>query len=187
MQARIAAELPAMGTGEAIEYQGKVFRLTKRYDDFETLKNDPNNIAPADYARVRKLIETAPVPEHCADFHEVLDVAFSLEFPGYGSGGLGDPHATDRLRVIGKTIEIPHADADRVLVYVKDDHGYRLADDTVFRECGAPSGSPDAASGPESAQPCLPITAEVTVGDGKVTYRTREGSVIAERPIRQSP
>jgi hypothetical protein len=61
-------------------------------------------------------------------------------------------------------IEIPHADADRVVIYLKDDHGYRLVDDTVLPE--------------------LPIMAEVTVRDGKVTYRTHEGTAIAERPIR---
>ncbi len=176
-----------MSSGGAIEYQGETIRLTKRYDDFDTYKNDPNNIAPEEYERVRKLVESAPVPEHCTDFHQVFDVVSALEFPGYGSGGLGDPHATDHLRVIGGTIEIPHADAERVLIYLKDDRGYRLADDTVFHECGAPSGGPDAASGPASAVPCLPLMAEVTVRDGKVTYRMPEGSVIAERPLRKSP
>jgi hypothetical protein len=147
-----------------IEYRGETIGLTKRYDDFDTFKNDPNNIAPAEYERVRKLVQTAPVPEHCADSHEVFAVMSSLEFPGYGSGGIGEAHATDPVRVIGETIEIPHADADRVVIYLKDDHGYRLVDDTVLPE--------------------LPIMAEVTVRDGKVTYRTREGTVIAERPIR---
>ena len=69
-----------------IEYRGELVRLTKRYDDFDIYKDDPNNIAPAEYQRVRKLVETAPIPEHCADWHEVFRVQGSLQFPGYGSG-----------------------------------------------------------------------------------------------------
>jgi hypothetical protein len=150
--------------GAVIEYRDETIGLTKRYVDFNTLKNDQNNIAPAQYERVRKLVETAPIPEHCADLHELFAAMSSLEFPGYGAGGIGELHATDPLRVIGKIIEIPHADADRVVIYVKDDHGYRLVDDSVLPE--------------------LPIMSEVTVGDGKVTYRRHDGTLIAERPVR---
>jgi hypothetical protein len=78
--------------------------------------------------------------------------------------GIQAPQEVDPLRVIPETIEIPHADADRIVTYVRDDRGYRLVDDTVL--------------------PDLPTAAEVIVGDGKITYRTREGSVIAQRPIR---
>jgi hypothetical protein len=147
-----------------IEYRGEEVRLTKRYDDFDKYKNDPNNIAPEEHDRVRKLVEAAPVPEHCANRAEVFRVLSDLEFPGYGSNGVGERGATDPLRVIGGAVEIPQTDTSRVVVYVRDDSGYRLADDTVLPE--------------------PPIVTEAIVRDGKVTYRTFEGKVIAERPIR---
>lgn len=150
-----------------IDYRGEEIGLTKRYDDFDEFKNDPNNIAPEEYGRVRKLVETAPVPEHCANGREVLEAASDLWFPGYGSNGIGEFHATDPFRVIGEAIEIPHAGASRVVIYLRDDRGYRLVDDTVLPE--------------------PPLIAQVTVRDGKVTYLTFEGTVIAERPIRSRP
>jgi hypothetical protein len=150
-----------------IDYRGEEIGLTKRYDDFDEFKNDPNNIAPEEYDRVRKLVETTPVPEHCANREEVLKATSALEFPGYGSNGIAEPHAPDPFRLIGEAIEIPHADADRVVIYLRDDRGYRLVDDTVFPE--------------------LPLIAQASVRDGKVTYLTLQGTVVAERPIRSHP
>jgi hypothetical protein len=147
-----------------MDYRGEEVRLTKRYDDFHEYKSDPNNIAPEERERVRRLVETAPVPEHCASRDEVFQVLSDLEFPGYGSGGVGERGASDPLRVIGRAIEIPQTDTSRVVVYMKDDRGYRLVDDTVLPE--------------------RPLIAEAIVHDGKVTYRTLEGNVIAERPVR---
>ncbi len=116
-------------------------------------------------SRHRELVETAPVPEHCADVHEIFQAESDLAFPGYGSGGIGDWHATDKRRVVGASIEIPHANANRYIIYLREDGGYRLVDDAVLPE--------------------PPYIREVTVSDGKVTYRTREGAVVVERPIRR--
>jgi hypothetical protein len=146
------------------DYRGEEIRLTKRYDDYDDFKNDPNNIAPEEYDRVRKLVETAPVPERCADAPEVVSATFALKFPGYGLNGVGDRHSTDSLRVLGTSIEIPHANANRYIIYLREDPGYRLVDDTVLPE--------------------PPYIDEVTVSDGKVTYLTREETRISERPIR---
>ena len=151
----------------AVIYRGEKIGLTKRYNDFDEYKNDPNNIAPEERDRVRKLVETAPVPEHCANRDEVFHVLSDLEFPGYGSNGVGEQHATDPFRVVGGAIEIPQTDTCRVIVYVRDDHGYRLVDDTVL--------------------PAPPLIAEAIVHDGKVTYRSIDGKVIAERPSRSRP
>jgi hypothetical protein len=149
---------------QSFNYRGEEIRLTKRYDDFDIYKNDPNNIAAEEYERVQELVEAAPVPERCADFRKVVQAEFDLMFPGYGSGGIGDHHAADKQRVVGAFIEIPHANANRYIIYLREDHGYRLVDDAVLPE--------------------PPYIEEVTVSDGKVTYRTREGTVVVERPIR---
>jgi hypothetical protein len=147
-----------------IDYRGETIRLTKRYDDFDAYKNDPSNIAPEEYSRVRRLVEAAPVPEHCADIREIIRASSASKFPGYGLGGVGDPHSDDRSRVVGESIEIPHADANRFVIYLKEVGGYALVDDTVLSE--------------------PPYIDGVTVSDGKVTYQTREGAVVAQRPIR---
>jgi hypothetical protein len=147
-----------------IDYRGEPVRLSKRYDDFDVYKNDPNNIAVEERDRARKLVETAPVPSHCANRDEVFQVLSDLVFPGYGEGGLGERHAADPFRVIGGTIEIPGTETGRAVVYLQDGHGYRLGDDAVLPE--------------------PPLVGEALVHDGKVTYRTLDGNVIAERPIR---
>jgi hypothetical protein len=150
-----------------IEYRGQEVRLSKRYDDYDVYKNDPNNIAPEERDRVKRLVTTAPVPERCASSDEVFQALFALEFPGYGSNGVGEQHANDPLRVVGRAIEIPYTDTSRVVVYMRDDRGYRLIDDTVLPE--------------------PPLIVDAIVRDGKVTYRSLEGNVIAERPIRRGP
>jgi hypothetical protein len=147
-----------------IEYRGQPVRLTKRYDDFDEYKNDPNNIAPEEYARVQALVKAAPVPERCADVREVIAVAGALEVPGYGTSGFGTGNTDAGLKIIGQAIEIPHANADRVLVYVSDGSGYRLADDVVL---------------PEQA-----YVWDVEIRDGAIVYLNRDGRVVAKRPMR---
>ncbi len=150
----------------AIEYRGEEIRLTKHYESYEDYSKDPDDIAPEDYERVKKLVESAPVPERCVDSREVIRVTFAVKFPYYGLRGLGTPDAGMPPRVIGTSIEIPHANAERYVVYLMDERGYRLVDDWVL--------------------PDEPDIAAVRVDHEKVVYLTREGTVVAKRPVRKT-
>jgi hypothetical protein len=147
-----------------IDYRGEPVRLTKRYDDFDDYKNDPNNIAPEEYARVQRLVKGAPVPERCADLREVIVAAHALEVPGYGMMSFGARNAEGGREIIAQAIEIPHADADRYVVYVSDGSGFRLVDDVVL---------------PERA-----YVRDVDIRDGAIVYLNGEGHVVAARPMR---
>lgn len=155
----------AHDTAPVFQYQGQKIRLARRYEDYDVYKNDPDNVAPEDRDRLRKLVETAPVPEHCTSLEEVVHVLEGLAFPGYGTNGFGEQGAADPLRVIGGAVEVPETETSRVVVYLRDDRGYRLVDDTVL---------PD-------------LVLEAKVQEGKVTYRSLGGRVIAERRMRPPP
>jgi hypothetical protein len=65
---------------------------------------------------------------------------------------------------MAQAIEIPHADADRYLVYVSDGSGYRLADDVVLPE--------------------RPFVRGVDLRDGAIVYLDGAQHVVAKRPMR---
>src|ERR1051325_4016159 len=44
-----------------IGYQAQTIKLSKAYGSFDEYKNDPNNIAPSENARVQKLVTQAHV------------------------------------------------------------------------------------------------------------------------------
>jgi hypothetical protein len=164
-----ATQPPSIRSGSGdpaavIEYRGQSIRLTKRYDDYDEYKNDPNNIAPTEYARVQALLKDTPAPARCADFKEVLTVASDLSFPGYGTTSFGLRNTDGGQTFMAQAIEIPHADADRYLVYVSDGSGYRLADDVVLPE--------------------RPFVRDIDLRDGAIVYLDGAQHAVAKRPIR---
>jgi hypothetical protein len=147
-----------------IEYQGQEIRASRAYSNFDTYKNDPNNLEPGDRRRAQALMQSAKVPDRCTTIHEVIDVVMDLEFPGYGTGGYGGPLGDGRTLYAG-SVEIPGAAADRYIVYLgSDGAGYDLVDDTVLPEA--------------------PYVHQVMLHDGKVTYLTEKGDVIVAHPVR---
>jgi hypothetical protein len=156
----------ASGTKPAavIEYRSQGIRLSKSYQDDDDYKNDPNNIAPEEYARVQALLKDAPVPQRAADSNAVLKMAFDLKFPGYGLSSFGQRNTEDGGTIIAEAIEIPHAEADRFVVYVSDSSGYRLADDVVL---------------PERL-----FVQNVDIRGGAVVYLDGHDQVLVKRPMR---
>jgi hypothetical protein len=167
--ARHAPSHPSASSDPAavIDYRGEPIRLTKRYEDYDDYKNDPNNIAPDENARVQALVKGAPVPERCADRREIVMAAGALKVPGYGMMSFGTRNAEGGREIVAEAIEIPHAGADRYLVYMSDGSGYHLADDVVL---------------PEQA-----FVRDVDIRDGTIIYRNGDGRVVATRPVRPAP
>lgn len=122
---------------DTIEYRGQGIRLSKAYDDFDSYKNDPNNIAPFENDRVKRLVIEAPVGRSFSNRLSVFQETQQIAFPGYGSGsGRGiDVHGNELLAI---DIEIPRAQGRRYLLFRARNGRYDLLDDFEEREIAYP-------------------------------------------------
>lgn len=143
----------------SIEYHGQSVRLSRTYNSYEEYKDDPNNIAPEENARVAKLVTGAPIPKRFATRKQMIDAVFSLEFPGNGLGTGGERPQADGSVLCMDFIDIPRADRYRYLVFRGNAHGYVLIDDFVL--------------------PADPRIDDVREQDGKLTYFDHSGKLIA--------
>ncbi len=71
---------------DSIDYQGQPIKLNKPYASYEDYKDDPNNLAAGDIAKVQQLVKSAPVAKHYGSRQEVIDAVINVKFPGYGMG-----------------------------------------------------------------------------------------------------
>ena len=77
---------------DVVHYQGQTIKLSKAYFDFDQYKNDPDNIAASETARVQTLVAAAPIAHSFADRRYIYGATSEIEFPGYGMGGFtSDP------------------------------------------------------------------------------------------------
>jgi hypothetical protein len=113
-----------------IEYQGIEIKLSKDYSDYDDYKNDPDNIALSETARVQKLVMSAPISKKLTDRLSVFQATQKIAFPGYGSGsGVGT--LDNGSEIVAVTIEVPRAERDRYLVFNNAGGTYILIDDFV--------------------------------------------------------
>jgi hypothetical protein len=115
----------------SIDYLGQPVHLTKAYDSYEEYKDDPNNIAPEENARVAKLVAEAPIQKRFPNRKEMIDAVFALKFPGYGLSSFGDVRQPDGSDLSMQAIEVPRADRDRFFVFRGTSQGYVLIDDFI--------------------------------------------------------
>jgi len=146
-----------------IDYRGEKIKLTKSYSDFDDYKNDPENIDPAETARVQRLVMEAPIER---EFNSLLDASKAvgeIAFPGYGSGGFAQQPQPDGSILTGFSVEIPRAEKDRCFTFRGKNGKYRLIDDFVLSEA--------------------PYIWRVTEEDGTLVYSTAEGKRVLTRPL----
>lgn len=115
--------------GDTIQYRGERIRLSRRYDDFSTYKNDPNNIAASETARVQQLVRQAPIAGSFPDRIAFAQATTNIAFPGYGSGPLVDSPQSDGGVLVLTSIEIPRAEAQRYFTARISNGKYFLIDD----------------------------------------------------------
>jgi hypothetical protein len=119
------------GRDDEIEYQGQHFKMSKAYHDYSDYKNDPNNIDPAENARVEQAVTNARIASTFPTADEMSSAVSELQFPGYGMSSFGEQPQPNGTALEGFSIEIPRADKDRVLVFRRDNGSYTLIDDFV--------------------------------------------------------
>ncbi len=116
---------------DEIEYQGQQFKLTRAYASYDDYKQDPNNIDPAENARVEQAVAGAKIGRTYRTADEVSAAVSDIQFPGYGLTSVGAPAPSDGTSLEGFAVEIPRANKDRVLVYRGGEDGYTLVDDFI--------------------------------------------------------
>jgi len=122
---------------DVIEYRGEKIKLSRHYDDWSDYKNDPNNIAPFETARVQKLVMEAPIALSFPTRLDMFKASVGIAFPGYGSGS-GEGIAPDGSELVALTQEIPRADKERYILFRGRNGHYELLDDFVEREISYP-------------------------------------------------
>jgi hypothetical protein len=116
-----------------VEYRGQNIKLSKTYYDFDTYKNDPDNIDPSETPRVQKLVMEAPVARSFPDRLSAFQGTGDIEFPGYGAGS-GGGRESDGSELLAIDVEIPRAEKDRYFLFRAHNGRYELVDDFVERE-----------------------------------------------------
>lgn len=152
---------------DTIEYQGQRIKLSRPYATFEEYKDDPDNIAPSENARVERLASEAPIGSSYPSRKAMVDAAFAIKFPGYGLSGPEEKRQPDGSTLALIVIEIPRAGKDRCLVFRRRGDTYALIDDFVELE----------AKGID----------EVRDEGGQLAYYNRAGVKILSRHPRQGP
>lgn len=117
-----------------IEYRGQKIKLSRRYTDFSTYKNDPENIDSSETARVQRLVREAPIGKSFDSRLEFAQATGDIAFPGYGSSGLRDTRQSDGSILVLTSIEIPRAEADRYFTAQISNGKYLLIDDFTAPE-----------------------------------------------------
>ena len=114
---------------DTIEYRGERIKLNRRYDDFSSYKNDPNNIDASETPRVQQLVRQAPIGGSFVDRIAFAQATALIAFPGYGSGALVDTPQSDGSVLVLTSIEIPRAEAERYFTARVSNGKYILIDD----------------------------------------------------------
>jgi hypothetical protein len=125
------AHVERYGSAE-IDYRGEKIQLARKYVDYDDYKNDSNNLAPSEIARVENLMTQARIGPDFADWKEFVGQALKIKFPGYGLGPGPKVTAAGRELVV-EWIEIPQVGKDRYFVLERKAGGsLRLVDDFVI-------------------------------------------------------
>jgi len=114
-----------------IDYRGEKIRLTKAYADYDTYRNDPENIDPSETERVQRLVLSAPIAQAFGSRLEASKAIGQIAFPGYGSGGFVEQSQADGSVLMGFSVEVPRASKERYFVFRGKDGVYTLVDDFV--------------------------------------------------------
>lgn len=117
-----------------VEYRGQKIKLSKYYLDYDSYKNDPDNIDPSETARVQQLVLSAQINRQYLTRDAVFHASSEIVFPGYGSGGMGDAILPDGDTVTGFSVEIPRLDKERYFIFRSHNGVYTLIDDFVANE-----------------------------------------------------
>jgi hypothetical protein len=148
---------------DSIEFRGEQFKLTKAYSDYEDYKDDPNNLAPSENARVERAVTQAKVSPGSLTRTEMVREVFGLQFPGYGMTQFSEKAQPDGTSLAAFSVEIPRAHKDRVLVFRGRGDVYSLIDDFVF----------------SSADRIMRVRREA----GQLVYSNLEGKQVLDRPF----
>jgi hypothetical protein len=146
---------------DEIEYHGEKFRLTKAYGDYDDYKDDPNNLAPGQEARIEQAVAGATLERAYASRAAMSKAVFKLKVPGYGMGQFGEKTQADGSALAGFMIEIPRTGKNRFVVFRGRDGTYTLVDDFVEGETTA--------------------IMQVNDQDGKLVYSTTLGKPLFTR------
>jgi hypothetical protein len=119
------------GRDDEIEYQGQHFKLTRAYASYDDYKQDPNNIDPAEDARVEQAVAGARIGRSYPTIEDVSTAVSDIQFPGYGLTSFGAAANSGGTSLEGFAVEIPRANKDRVVVFRGDKNRYTLVDDFV--------------------------------------------------------
>lgn len=117
-----------------IEYRGEKIKLSKYYPDYDSYKNDPDNIDPSETGRVQQLVLSAQINRQYPTRIAVFQASSEVAFPGYGSGGMGGATLPDGDTVTGFSVEIPRLDKERYFIFRSHNGVYTLVDDFVANE-----------------------------------------------------
>ena len=155
-----------------IDYRGEKIQLARKYVDYDDYKNDSNNLAPSEIARVENLMTQARIGPDFADWKEFADQAFKIKFPGYGLGPGPKVTAAGREFVV-EWIEIPQVGKDRYFVLEKKPGGsLRLVDDFVIAH--------------QPGSPFRPISS-IRLVDDRLVYSDRESKTVRETSVAPQP
>ena len=119
---------------DTIDYHGERIKLSRKYADFSTYKNDPNNIDITETARVQRLVRDVPIATSFASRIEFAQATANIAFPGYGSGALLDTQQSDGSLLVLTSIEIPRAEEERYFTARVSSGKYILIDDFLAPE-----------------------------------------------------
>jgi hypothetical protein len=114
-----------------VEYRGATIKLRTCYLDYDSYKNDPNNLAAFERDRVRQLVTEAAVSPIFANETAMNTAVFDLKFPGYGFGPSTRTVQSDGTVLFLFAFEVPTARKDRYLVFEGRAGRYLLIDDFV--------------------------------------------------------
>lgn len=150
-----------MPSDHSIRYQGQSIKVNKSYRDYDDYKNDPNNLAPDDAAKIQQLVQAAPIAKQFPDRRQMTSAVFKLKFPGYGLGAHGDKPQPDGSVLALFGVEIPQSGNTRYLLFRGSGGSYSLIDDFVYADNAAIGG--------------------VAVDGDKLVYSTWQGAKVVER------
>jgi hypothetical protein len=125
-----------MSSSDSIDYQGQPIKLSKSYGDYDDYKNDPNNLAPGEAAKVQQLVQSAPIAKKFSDRVQMIRAVMDLRFPGYGMGSYGEKPQSDGSVLALYGVEIPQSGNTRYLLFRGNGGTYTLIDDFAYAEAG---------------------------------------------------
>jgi hypothetical protein len=146
-----------------IDYRGEKIKLSKSYPDFDSYKNDPDNIDASETMRVQRLVMEAPIGSHFKSLVDASKAITEIAFPGYGSGGFQQQPQPNGSVLMGFSVEIPRAEKDRCFAFRGVNGEYRLIDDFIAPE--------------------FPSIDRVNEENGVLVYSTAEGQKVLTRPL----